>query len=777
MRLTLAFILILAALPAPAPAELVTSHALIRVADGRLRLGLEASDGSLRELSQLPGGFNQLADTTSPMGLWRITLREGGATRELSAEREAPPKVERMAAPNAGLILSWDKVSIGGRTPLRVEARVRLGQQPGALSRWELSVTKPKDVHLEKVAFPRVGSLRPRPDEALAIPRELGSLTRTPRAMAQGKGGKGARLTWRYPYGNEMSLQCLAFYQQGGPGFYAACDDTQGFRKDFAIWGDGRNALHFEIVHEPEQEAAGISEYQLPYAVELGAFEGDWSTAAEIYRQSPSARAIAERGRLRRGLTPAWLAETGLWVWNRGRSQQVLDPAVELRKRIQAPVSVLWHWWHNCPYDAGFPEYLPPREGAAALKNALAAARRQDVHAILYMNQRIWGMSTRSWTNERAEAYAVRGKDGRITSETYNVFMKAPCAPMCIGTQFWRDKYAGLAQEVLCGLRPDGIYMDQAGVLATCYDPRHGHIVGPGRYWTDGFARLTAEIRDRSAVRGPVALGGEYVGEPWIGNYDLALGLCVSSERLGYPATWETIPFFQAVYHPSVVAFGSVAGLAQPPYDEKWPQELAPPERLELLDRKFSRQFYLDQARTFVWGMQPMIANFVPSQLRERPEEMDFVTRLARTRLGARKYLLHGVWLRPPALDAPRMEIDVAAVGIYTPLKASRRSCPAALAGAWRAPDGDVGIALANISDDALALKLAIDSKAYRLPARCPVYRIDASGRRRLGVYERRKPELKLESPARDVCVLEFCAAESTELESAGEKPVSAIAP
>ena len=34
------------------------------------------------------------------------------------------------------------------------------------------------------------------------------------------------------------------------------------------------------------------------------------------------------------------------------------------------PVSVFWHWWHGCAYDAGFPEYLPPREGTDAFKTA-----------------------------------------------------------------------------------------------------------------------------------------------------------------------------------------------------------------------------------------------------------------------------------------------------------------------------------------------------------------------------------------------------------------------
>ena len=429
-----------------------------------------------------------------------------------------------------------------------------------------------------------------------------------------------------------------------------------------------------------------------------------------------------------------------------------------MRKHVQAPVSILWHWWHQCPYDAGFPEFLPPREGAEPFKAALAAAQRQDVRAILYMNQRLWGTRTQSWVNENAEAHAVKDKGGKVRAEVYNIFMKAPCAPMCIGTQFWRNKYAGLAEAVLCGLKADGVYMDQTGVWANCYDPRHGHVLGPGRYWTDGLAMLSTEIRDRSSRRGPVALGGEFCGEPWIGNLDLTLALSVSHDRMGGSQAWETIPFFPAVYHTSTVLFGSMAGLAHPPYDEKWPQELAPPGCLTLLDRKFAKQFCLEHAQTFAWGMQPMLANFLPSHLTERGEEIDFVTRLVRTRMRSLKYLLYGTWLRPPALDVPRQEIDVANVGTYTPLRASKRTYAVALAGAWRAADGDVGIALASIHDQKLSLRLPIRAPAYGLAARSAVYRIDHTGRHRVGLFDPGDPVFQVELPPRAVCVLEFCA-------------------
>jgi hypothetical protein len=727
------FMLLLSLFVVSAP---IVNAEVVRIAGSKLQIGLDSATGSLREL--IHDGYNQIADNTVPLGLWQISVGSGETSQELTAERAGPPKIEHFAG---GVRLVWK------HEPLRVEVSVRP-------SRWELSVTKPKNVRLTQIRFPRICGLRKRPNESLAVPNQLGMLMRNPRTFFQGQTGKGTRISWGYP--RPFSVQCLAFYQQDGPGFYAACDDTEGYRKEFAIWGDGKGQVHFEVLHEPEQEAAEMTEFRLPFAVVLGAFRGDWTTAAHIYRESATARTFAAGGRLHRGMTPTWLSETGLWLWNRGRSQQVLGPATVMRKHLQAPVSVLWHWWHSCPYDAGFPEYLPPREGAEPFKAALAAAERQDVRAILYMNQRIWGTQTRSWTNDCAERYAVKGKDGKVRTEVYNIFMKAPCAPMCIGTRFWREKYAGIAQEVLCDLKPAGIYMDQVGVLASCYDPGHGHIVGPGRYWTDGLAMLSTEIRDRSSKRGPVALGGEFCGEPWIGNIDLTLALSVSHDRLGASPLWEPIPFFQAVYHGHTIVFGSMAGLVYPPYDEKWPQELAPTNCLALLDRKFSKQFYLDHARTFAWGMQPMLANFLPSHLKERTEEMDFVTRMVRTRMRTLKYLLHGTWLRPPPLDVPQQEIDVAKIGVYTPLKESKRTYPVALAGAWRAPDGDVGIALASISDEKLALRLPIDTKAYELEDGRAVYRTDETGRHRMGRFDIREPVLRLDLPPRGICVIEF---------------------
>lgn len=725
---------------------------IVHIASDHLQIGVDTTHGALVELTDRENSFNQLTDAQSAPAIWNLTFRDGEKVQALSPEVLPPPTIERSAGNQPALHLVWDNFTNLPQLS-RIDVVVKFDEQNNALSRWNISVSKDKCLRVEQIRFPCIGSLRERDDESLAVPKQLGLLTHNARALIE---RSGRRVTWHSPHGTDLSLPCVAFYQPNGPGLYAACDDAEGFMKDLAMWTDGKNHLNFEITHAPEQSAVGQTNFNLPFTAVLGVFRGDWITAAEIYRESSTAKKFAAAGLRRQQLAPTWIHQTGLWLWNRGRSQQVLDPAVALRAHIDAPVSVLWHWWHSCAYDAGFPEFLPPREGSASFQTALAAAKRRDIHAILYMNQRLWGTNTASWRDENAQAAAIKSAEGKVVTESYNKFTNAPCAPMCIATHQWRDKYAGLAEDVLCDLKADGIYMDQAGVLANCYDATHGHIAGPGRYWADGFAELTTDIRDRASKRGAVALGCEYGGEPWLGEFDLTLGLCVSHDRIGTAFDWEPIPFFQAVYHPGSTVFGNLTGLAYPPYDEKWPTESAPATAMTLLDRKFSRQFYLDQARTFVWGMQPMLANFVPEQVKQRPQEIDFVTRLVHTRMRALKYLADGTWLRPPALDVPQEEIDVAALGVYTPLKSSLRKYPVAIAGAWRAPDGGVAIALASISETSLPLRLSIDMQAYGLPDKCPVYRIDSKGRHRIAILSQETPVIKLDLSPRDLFLLEF---------------------
>lgn len=113
-------------------------------------------------------------------------------------------------------------------------------------------------------------------------------------------------------------------------------------------------------------------------------------------------------------------------------------------------------------------------------------------------------------------------------------------------------------------------------MLQDVFDKNHGHPVGGGNYWLEGFGKPGNQIRSKlSNINEPV-LGGEGCGESWMPYIDLFFTLQVSRERYAGVNEWETIPFYQAVYHQYSITYGNYSSLLVPPYDEMWPKKFAP---------------------------------------------------------------------------------------------------------------------------------------------------------------------------------------------------------
>jgi hypothetical protein len=726
----------------------------VTVSNSLTRIRLEATRGTLAEITDLKSGHNFVGP--SPDGLWSIQLAGGDKPAEVVPSHAG--RFSSVALPGGamGYELTWSGFSNSAPSDLRVRVTVGIPQGE-AVSRWRIAVEGLGTNAVRRVRFPIIDNIPVQDGERLAVPSWMGQLAQEPRRQLTRRDGSGVHSEWHYP--GELSLQCLALYGQKA-GLYLACDDTESFRKSMGAVGGGGTNLTLEVVHSPEAKAADT--WVQPYDVIMGTFQGDWFTAAERYRAWGTNQLWAQESRLARGQVADWVTNTALWVWNRGRSESVLKPAAALRGRLNLPVSVLWHWWHGCAYDTGFPEYLPPREGTDSFTQAVAKAKDQGVNSLVYMNQRLWGMTTKSWTNEGVEKWAVKTPSGKIQPEVYNTFTKQPCAAVCLGTSFWRNKYASLAEEAL-QLGVGGIYMDQACLSLACYDPAHGHPIGGGTYWVDGFKRLSEDIRRRSSGRNQstlngVALAGEGCGEPWLRHLDLMLSLQVSRERYAAPDGWETIPFFHAVYHPYAVLFGNYSSLTMPPYDELWPAKTAPKEPLKPLDRAFSTQFYLEQARAFVWGQQPMIANFLPSQFETRAEEIDYVVGLSRARSQALKYMLGGTMLRAPMLEVPERNIPMSRLSIYAGqqggLTQFEKRVPLAVVSAWRANDGTVALALASISDAPVKTILRVSPRDYGLSGAVKLVRIGDGATVGKGVDGENSFEIDL--PSRAAWVLEL---------------------
>ncbi|HET7551219.1 MAG TPA: DUF6259 domain-containing protein [Gemmatimonadaceae bacterium] len=733
----------------------------VRIESSSIRIGFDAADGRLLELVDRASGRNLVqplapGDAPAPSGdpgIWSLELL-GGDT--ITPRRAHDFNARRLPGEGA-LSLTWSKFDVEGSPDLAVTVTVRLeGDSP--IADWHIALHGAGALQVERVHFPRVVSIAPLGrDERLAVPRWMGALAKVPRALLTDSAGEPRRMEWVYP--GALSLQALALYQENGPGFYAASHDTLAYHKTFAVWGGADSTIGFELTQLLENPSTPKTEWSQPYSVVIGTFHGDWITAAERYREWGTRQRWARESRLKRGLVPAWLTNTAMWIWNRGRSPGVIPPAIALQKSLDLPVSVYWHWWHHAAYDTGFPDYLPPREGPHSFTTAIGAAHAAGIHAMVYMNQRLWCTGTPSWTAERAARAAVKERDGSVRKEVYNVFDPQPCATMDVTTPLWQNKYGGMADTVLDQYGVDGIYMDQAVLSLVCWDSTHGHPTGGGHYWMDGFRKLERGIRSRAAD-GKI-LAGEGAGESWLPELDLMRTLQVSQERYTAPGSgWEPIPFFQAVYHPYGLTYGNYSSLVMPPYDDLWPAKFAPEHPLALLDERFRHQFYLEQARAFVWGLQPTIANFLPSQLEERPAETGYMLRLARLRKSAAEFLQYGTFVRAPGLPVPLVDVDLSRISIYAAQRGgptrSKDRYPSAISAAWRSADGDVAIAIASIVDTPISTTISIDPAEYGLSAGGRIMRLDANGLHRIGTFGAAKVNVPLEIPAAGATVIEL---------------------
>ena len=356
------------------------------------------------------------------------------------------------------------------------------------------------------------------------------------------------------------------------------------------------------------------------------------------------------------------------------------------------------------------------------------------------MNAIQWGEATEGWKSGEVKPYTVKDINGNERSHVFNIFSGKALINMCIGTKFWRDHYSSLCDSVVNIYETNGVYMDQTCLSVMCYDKSHNHDIGGGNYWVENSGKLINQIRSKDfGVKKPI-FTGEGSSENWLPHLDAFLTLQASKERYAGIGNTETIPFFQAVFHQYGITFGSYSSLVTPPYDELWPKKYAPSNTEQPLDEMFNKQFLMEQAKSFVWGMQPTIANYHSFLASERREEIDYLTEIVKTRYNALDYLLYGEFCRNPDLKIPRENIKISKLSIYAgkteeSVTTFEKNVPSLYVGTWKAKNGNIAVALASISDEVIPVDFTIDPEKYNISAEGDVNIIKASGKMHLETY------------------------------------------
>lgn len=715
-----------------------------------LKFRFSAEDGAVIAFTHKTDLFEFLIKDAS-FSPWKIQFEKNGANQILDITNAGTFKFDKV---NPGTVrFEWGKFSVLENDSFKVSTTISL-ENESPFSKWKISVSGQNGEKLVGVLFPNIESLQDIGNEELAIPLWMGELIKNPR------GNKENTLrSYALDYPGLMSMQFLALYNTQSRGLYMASNDTLGYVKRFVLKEDSAHLLNYHIVHFPSFDSLSKA-YDLPYEGIIGVFKGDWIAAANIYKEWSTKQKWSEQSRFKNRKDSSWIEGTALWVWNRGKSDNVLLPARLLKERLGLPVSVFWHWWHNGPYDDAFPEYFPPREGLDSFKASLSAANKDDVRAIVYMNSYQWGTSTKSFEKENALQWAVRDVNGKTKEHVYNIFTRNSLTPMCVATEYWKSKYGSLAKRALEECNVQGIYMDQACLSFLCYNQQHNHTQGGGNYWVNHFADLTKKIRSGMYFGPDKILAGEGAGENWLPYLNAMLTLQASKERYSGVQDVETIPLFQAVYHPYAITFGSYSSLVTPPYDDLWPQEYRPKDPEQPLSAEFNEQFLMEQARSFVWGMQPMIANYHDILFSKRNQEMNYLFELVKVRYQVLKYLLYGAFIRPPVISTPEKIIPISRLSIYAgqgnQVKSFEKKVPLLYTSAWQSDDKRLGIALASINNNSTPIQFDWDISAYGLPARGKIFLITSGEKKLIKTYKKNKVSIDYILPPKGICFLEI---------------------
>ncbi|MBR4170233.1 MAG: hypothetical protein IKR48_01120 [Kiritimatiellae bacterium] len=580
---------------------------------------------------------------------WTLRFwRDGDANKKLDVNNLAPGQktVTRNAA---SITFKWERLSLEeDNGVLDVSATVALNAT-GDAAEWRLSVAN-RSTHwgLAETEFPVITHVVPQGVATAMLPL----------------GNWGGRLFHQYRRGDRMlypssqtTSQTLAFLL-GAAGLQITALDGLAQEKVFDTRGSALR-IRYRCPDAGQPGAANAPDF----AVETAAFTGDWWQAAKRYRAWATRQKWTSKGPLaKRADFSRKLGDAGLWMILGNTPQEVSNSTARVLAAFpDIPVAVHWYNWHQIPFDNSYPEYFPEKPG---MKEVVSWMKSKGVLVMPYINARLWDQDIPSFSN--AIPAACKKEDGRsFYVERYGSGRNL--VPMCPVTKLWRDRVGSICERLINEIGVNAIYLDQVAAAhpAACHDRTHGHPLGGGAYWTEGYRELMKPIRDLAVRKGGVALTTECTAEPYTDSFDAYLAWFARSA--------EDIPFLPAVYSGYTVYFSS------------------PQDSHDSLD-----SFCAMQGRDFLWGCQ---LGWNPPWILDAAHEghRAFTVRLCRERLTHKQFFLEGELMgelpTPPGF--PTVEVNW-----HRKPSVSCRM-PAVMGTVWRDAEGKRScVCLVNVSGE-----------------------------------------------------------------------------
>ncbi len=606
-------------------------------------VALQIIDGELPEqwISLTAGDlrfiFNNPRDGIEPVSLYDL-----GASQEFLFDEPDTPPLFSIALQNTttkerielGSDKNWKKVEIAKhpgkvtisfaapqtRTKCQVHAEVGIIPDPASHAfRWNMSVeNKTKTWTIRRITFPQLSLAEPVGGGTLFYPEGPGVVRDT---------------AWREPFhfegrypGGRVTMQFLAAYStEKNTGIYSAIHDPRAATKRIKVQSfESGQGLLTAYQYPVENMGKAGNDFTLSGRAVTQLLRGDWYDAACIYRRwaEKNARWYPEIGKNGRADTPLWMKELPVWALTGGAPESCVPQVKAFAEYMGVPVGFHWYNWHTIPFDNDYPHYFPSKEG---FREGVSELKKSGVYVMPYINGRLWDTHDRENKDYRfsrvALPAATKKENGTPYTERYRSKEKdgtpVTLAVMCPATELWQKKVRETVLRLMNEKGVNGVYIDQiaAAVPMLCFDESHGHPLGGGHWWIDGYAAMLTSIRKQMPTGR--MLTTECTAEPyakWVDGY------------LSWDWQYQgQVPALPAVYSGALQLFGRA--YRQGPTPE--------------------RALRMKAAQQLVFGEQ---LGWLHPDVINRKTSAAFLRRLVRLRWKLRRYFFAGRLARPPKL-------------------------------------------------------------------------------------------------------------------------------
>ena len=510
------------------------------------------------------------------------------------------------------------------------------------------------------------------------------------------------KLGWEVTYPGGMSMQFVYFYDNAAKsGLFISPLDTLGFIKRYNANGQG-NFLEYFLRQYPENNHFVHQSYYQPYEVLVKLIQGDWVDAAKLYKNLMLRAPWMKQGRLRDRPDER---EVGsmldiIFVIKTSEMSGDLDTAISILMDYKEffGASSKYGVWLN---GWGWPGFLDDGSVSPKVTQFLAALKDSGMRSVPYTSTRDWDATM--WPDPRADSAVARNINGEpYYCTTFEAYIMDPASPT------WRNLYSIRANDILQVLGATDIYLDNHPVPMLCYQGEHGHPLGGGSYWIEGYKDIFNEIRTANPDAIMTNESRSEILLPWLDFFPAYYWEEGTLTHPFVPMGAHPIPLSACVYHGYVGFTGSTR--------HPW-------------HMYGENQFAFQQAYSFINGNKLALyaeRQYVSEFTQDKLKDWRYVRELVKYLRVATDWLYYGDWESPPTLsNFGTTEVKFPNYpSIYQTLVISP-----VLAGAFKSEDGSLGLPFTNFTADTASGKFFIDLNNYEMPPGFyRVYELDTLG-------------------------------------------------